>query len=66
MSRPTYTCDACGGTFEHGWSEEEAVAKAQPTFTEGELSDVVIVCDDCLRDMRAAMPDLDERYAEPA
>lgn len=46
--RPTYTCAACRGTFEKGWTDDEALAEAHADFgadftpTEDE-----IVCDNC-------------------
>lgn len=57
-----FTCDACGGTFEKGWSDGEALAEARQTFTADELRDPAVVCDPCLKRMRAEMPDLEERY----
>lgn len=62
MTTVTYTCEACQGIFRSGWSDEKAQAEARSAFSEQELVDTAVVCDDCWREMRAAMPDLDERY----
>jgi hypothetical protein len=51
-TKRTYTCDDCGGTFEEGWSDEEAHAEAVQNF--GTLADgpaMAVVCDDCYRDI---------------
>lgn len=51
----TYTCAHCRGTFEKGWSDEEAVAEAKEDF--GSAPDqwnenAVMVCDDCYQKMK--------------
>lgn len=60
----TFTCDACKGTFEKGWSDEESAAEAGAVFSQGELDDARLVCDPCWRAMRTAMSDLDARYRD--
>lgn len=51
MADETYTCAACGGVFEKGWSDEEALAEAAEVFPDwGGPMDVV--CDDCWNKMR--------------
>jgi hypothetical protein len=51
----TYTCDNCGGTFEAGWSEEEAEAESVRNFGQLDPKDRATVCDVCYRQiMRAA------------
>lgn len=62
MTAGTYTCQGCGGVFEHGWSYEEAQAEAKATFTAEELAHTAVVCEDCWQAMRRAMPDFDARY----
>jgi ribosomal protein L37AE/L43A len=47
-----YKCAHCGGTFEKGWSDEEAKAEFTQMFpsyiAEGaDVANVKIVCDDC-------------------
>lgn len=49
----TYTCAACGGTFELARPDDEARAEAHALFgsqTEGPMS---VVCEDCWRVMAA-------------
>ena len=43
----TYTCAACGGAFEKGWSDDEAQAEAGGLFPGLSINDMAIVCDDC-------------------
>lgn len=52
-----YTCAHCGGTFEAGWSDEEARAEFEKNWP-GEPFDPDLpqVCDDCYRMMVAADP----------
>lgn len=57
-----FTCNACQQSFPKAWSDAAAVAEAEGTFTAAELATAVVVCDPCLLEMRAAMPDLDARY----
>jgi hypothetical protein len=45
----TFTCAACGDTFNKEWSDEEAKAEAAKKFPND--SDMVVVCDDCYRGM---------------
>lgn len=59
----TFTCDACGGNFPKGWSDDEAATEAG-VFAPSELVDAAVVCGDCWQEMRRQMPDLDERYPE--
>jgi hypothetical protein len=41
-----FTCENCGGTFEKGWSDEEARAEAIGTF--GAMpAEPAQVCDEC-------------------
>ena len=45
-----FTCESCGGTFDKGWSDEEAAAEAQGNFPGINVSDpdeAGVVCDDC-------------------
>jgi hypothetical protein len=60
-----FTCDNCRRTFGQERSDQDAEAEARTAgFTEAELADPAVVCDDCWQAMRAAMPDLDDRYPQ--
>lgn len=39
-----FTCDACGGTFEKGWTDAEARAEADALGFDGPYG---TLCDDC-------------------
>lgn len=60
-----FTCDACHGTFEYeeGW---DAQAEADEVYLPGELErdGAVEVCDECFKQMRAAIPEMEARYSE--
>jgi hypothetical protein len=47
----TYTCALCGGTFEKGLTDEEALAEKDALFPGVPLEDCDIVCDDCFHMM---------------
>lgn len=53
----TYTCAHCGGTFRHGWSDDEAKAEARDVFGVDPDEDrtMAIICDDCYRELRTWM-----------
>ena len=59
MSKPTYNCAACGGTFnrvdDDTWSDDEAAAEAKANGFAGEPCD--IVCDDCYHKMMGTTPE---------
>lgn len=44
-----YRCDACGGVFGEGWSDEAAVAESAALFGDIPADDRAKVCDDCFR-----------------
>ncbi len=47
-----FTCDMCDGTFEQGWSDEEAEAEYAGEFNElsaQQKEDRGVVCDDCYK-----------------
>lgn len=46
----TYICASCGGTFDKGWSDDEAEAELASTFAVPK-EDCDIVCDDCYKAM---------------
>lgn len=47
----TYTCARCGGVFEKGWSDEEALAETKTKFPETPLEEKVIICHDCFMEL---------------
>jgi len=50
MSKPySYKCSECGGTFESGWTEEEALAEFRQTFGREKRDDDAEVCDECYK-----------------
>jgi hypothetical protein len=52
----TYTCAACGETYEKEWSDEEARDEAEAIWGAEELEDVVVICDDCFKRGMAKVP----------
>lgn len=53
---PSFTCDQCHGTFEKGWTDEEAAAEAAANFGDRLGDDPAVVCDDCFEQMTTALP----------
>ena len=51
MNKDTFTCKACGETFDKGRTEEEALAELGTLFPGVSVEDTDIVCDDCWRAM---------------
>ncbi len=50
----TYTCEMCKGTFDKGWTDEEAQAEAERLFPGMDHSDMAMLCDDCFQKIQAA------------
>ena len=50
-----FTCDMCGGTFERGWSDEEATQEAVANGFKHEIEtgDTACVCEDCYQKLNA-------------
>lgn len=46
-----YQCEACGGIFNKGWSDEEAAAELSATFPGFTPDESGIVCDGCYKAM---------------
>lgn len=48
-----YRCDACGGIFDNGWTDEEAKAEQEANGWAGVDCgvDCGVVCDDCFKAM---------------
>jgi protein-arginine kinase activator protein McsA len=42
-----YTCDACGGTFSKGWSDENAVAEMNREWGDIPVDKRSTVCETC-------------------
>ena len=51
MKDNEYQCAVCGGIFEFGRSDEEAVSEMKENFPGLEKEDCGIVCDDCYKEM---------------
>lgn len=52
----TYTCAHCGGTFERGWTDEEAQAESVQNFgVRGDAPGMALVCDDCYQEIMTRM-----------
>ena len=54
MSEDTFTCAACGGTFEKACSDEDALAEKDQLWPDVPIEQCVIICHDCFTAMRAA------------
>ena len=48
----TYKCERCGGVFEKGWSDEEAIAEMGEVFPGATQEQCGLVCDPCYQKMR--------------
>jgi DNA-directed RNA polymerase subunit RPC12/RpoP len=44
-----YRCAHCGGIFEKGWTDEEAMAEQKEDLPGVPLSECELVCDDCYK-----------------
>jgi hypothetical protein len=53
----SYTCDACGGTFESEWTEAEAAAEYSIEFAKEKAAgmDTAVICDDCYEKLMARL-----------
>ena len=49
MKNNEYKCAMCGGVFEKGWTDEEAIDECKENFSEEIVTagDLETVCDDC-------------------
>ena len=47
MSDKEYTCSACGGTFDKGWTDEEALDEKEQMWGDIPLDQCDVICDDC-------------------
>ena len=46
--KTSFTCADCGGTFEKGRSDEDALAESAARFGELPIDELAVVCGDCL------------------
>lgn len=53
----TYTCAACGGVFEKGWTEEEAADELAQNFPGCEIQACVLICEDCYNQQEGSVLD---------
>jgi len=51
LKKDEYRCEVCGGVFQKGRSDEEAIAEKEKLFSDVPLEDCGIVCDDCFKAM---------------
>ena len=42
-----FTCEMCHGTFEKGWTDEEAEAELKQLFAPVPAEECGLICDDC-------------------
>lgn len=64
----TFTCEACGESFESGWSDAEARADGEARFgvdaEQLEAGAAAVVCSDCLRQMLEVFPEMERGHPE--
>jgi hypothetical protein len=54
-----FTCEQCGGTFDCGWTDDEAKAEAEANgFGEIPDGDMAVICDDCYNTIMGTNPDV--------
>lgn len=46
-----YQCWSCGGTFNKGWSDKEAIEELHNRMPGLNLDECAVVCDDCYNEM---------------
>jgi hypothetical protein len=51
-----YTCAACHGTFNNGWTDEEAKAELGEHFPGTPVDACEEVCDECYNAITATLP----------
>jgi len=44
-----FLCEACGGIFEKGWSEEESIDELRKKFDTQPKENDVILCENCYK-----------------
>ncbi len=66
MNENEYTCAFCHGTFEKGWTEQEALAEASSIWgQQPSTHDMAVVCDDCYKRMTTAFSPTDLINSHP-
>ena len=53
MTTKTFTCDACGGTFDSEWTDEVAAAEHEERWGVPPDEDAAVVCDECYKELLA-------------
>lgn len=48
----TFTCDGCQRVFAKKWSDDDAVAEMRKRFSGKVKSDVLVLCDDCVKKVK--------------
>jgi hypothetical protein len=56
-----FKCQACKGTFEEGWPEEEALEEFHRDFPNVSLAETGVICDDCYEKMNKYFEEHPER-----
>ena len=59
-----YECEHCGGVFNKGWSDKEAMAETNEIFSEEEIEHggLSILCDDCHKKFMEWFTSLTKEY----
>lgn len=47
-----YICDICHGTFESGWSDEDALTELKELWGDVPIDECGVVCDDCWQQIK--------------
>ena len=55
-----YKCQVCKGTFEKGWSDDEAKKEHGKNFPDVPLEETGLVCDNCYNEMMHWLRDIGE------
>ena len=59
--RQEYTCAMCGGKFNTGWSDVEAMKEYIALFGKAALDEQMkVVCDDCFKKVITSLPKFNE------
>jgi hypothetical protein len=59
-----FICGSCGETYTKAWSDEEAQAEAERVFSEDELRQTTVICEECWQQTLSALADFKRRYEE--
>lgn len=50
----TYTCSACGNTYDKGRSDDDAMQESKTLWGDIDPADLCVICDDCFERGKAA------------